>query len=71
MAGAALLDLENPLRVIARFPEPILGPEREYEQNEDVPNVVFPKGTALFGHQLQVFYGAADKVIGLALAESG
>ena len=67
-AGAALLDLENPLRVIARFPEPILEPEREYEKEGDVPNVVFPEGTALFGNQLQVFYGAADKVIGLALA---
>lgn len=67
-AGAALLDLDNPLKVIARLPEPILEPEREFEKVGDVPNVVFPTGTAVFDDELQVFYGGADKAIGLATA---
>ncbi|MDZ7303978.1 MAG: glycosidase [candidate division KSB1 bacterium] len=67
-AGAALLDFDNPLRVIARFPEPILAPERQFEKIGDVPNVVFPTGTALFDDELLVFYGGADKTIGMATA---
>ncbi|HDQ00527.1 MAG TPA: glycosidase, partial [bacterium] len=65
-AGAALLDLDNPQKVIARSPVPILEPEREYELTGDVPNVVFPEGTAVFDDTLYVYYGGADKVIGLA-----
>lgn len=65
-AGAALLDLENPSRVIGRLPYPILEPERTYELKGDVPNVVFPEGTALFDDELLVFYGGADKVIAMA-----
>ncbi|MEK7727347.1 MAG: glycosidase [candidate division KSB1 bacterium] len=67
-AGAALLDYDNPLKVIARFPEPILAPERQFEKVGDVPNVVFPTGTAIFDDELLVYYGAADKVIGMATA---
>lgn len=67
-AGAALLDYENPLRVIARFPDPILEPERQFEKVGDVPNVVFPTGTALFDDELLIYYGGADKAIGLAKA---
>ena len=62
-AGVALLDLEDPYRVIARLPYPILEPSREYERIGDVNNVVFPEGTAQFGEELFVYYGAADRVI--------
>lgn len=64
-AGAALLDLDNPLQVMSRFPEPILAPEHRFEKVGDVPNVVFPTGTALFDDELLIYYGGADKVIGL------
>lgn len=67
-AGAALLDYQNPLRVIARFPDPILEPERQFEKVGDVPNVVFPTGTALFDDELLIYYGGADKAIGMATA---
>ena len=65
-AGAALLDLENPRRVIARTREPILEPEKDYEKVGVVPNVVFPEGTVVIGDELMVFYGGADKVCCLA-----
>jgi len=61
-AGAVLLDLEEPWRVIARTPEPILEPEEPYEVEGDVPNVVFPEGMVIIGDKLLLFYGAADKV---------
>lgn len=64
--GAALLDLDDPSKVISRLPEPIIEPQRKYELVGDVPNVVFPEGTALFDDELLVFYGGADKVIAMA-----
>lgn len=65
-AGAALLDYKNPAQVIARLPYPILAPERDYEKVGDVGNVVFPEGAVIFENELQVYYGGADKVLGLA-----
>lgn len=61
-AGAALLDLENPHRVIARTPEPILEPEEDFEKVGVVPNVVFPEGAVVIKDELKVFYGGADRV---------
>ena len=60
------MDLEEPWRVIARTPEPILEPEEPYEVEGDVPNVVFPEGVVVIGDELLVFYGGADKVCCLA-----
>jgi len=65
-AGAALLDEQNPYKVIARLPYPILEPERDYEKVGDVNMVVFPEGIVQFDNEIQIYYGAADKVIGLA-----
>ena len=65
-AGAALLDEKDPYKVIARLPYPILEPERDYEKLGDVDMVVFPEGVVLFDDDLHVYYGGADKVIGLA-----
>ena len=61
-AGAALLDLENPCRVIARTPEPILEPEEAFERVGVVPNVVFPEGAVTVKDELKVFYGGADRI---------
>lgn len=60
-AGAALLDLDNPQKVIARSSEPILEPKMRYEKIGDVPNVVFPEGAVVRGNELLIYYGAADK----------
>jgi predicted GH43/DUF377 family glycosyl hydrolase len=64
--GVALLDLDDPTRVIARQPEWILQPEANWEIVGDVKNVVFTCGAVLLGRELWVYYGAADTVIGLA-----
>lgn len=62
-AGAALLDLDDPRKVLARLPYPLFGPEEAYEKQGDVDNVVFPTGTAIHGDDLCIYYGAADSRI--------
>jgi Predicted glycosylase len=64
--AAALLDLNNPGKVIARLPYALFTPECEWERKGAVNNVVFPTGTALFGDTLYIYYGAADSVIACA-----
>lgn len=64
--GGALLDLDNPQKVIAHSSNPILEPKMEYERIGDVSNVIFPEGTVVKGNELLVYYGAADKTCCLA-----
>ncbi len=64
--GVALLDLDDPSRVIARSPVPVLEPEEDYERYGDVNNVVFPEGAVLLGDTLFLYYGAADTCCALA-----
>jgi predicted GH43/DUF377 family glycosyl hydrolase len=64
--SVALLDLENPSKVLARIPYPMLEPEEDYEINGDVGNVVFPEGGYIYNDELFIYYGAADKYIALA-----
>ncbi len=64
--GAALLDLEHPNRVLARSDTPLFEPETEYEKVGIVPNVVFPCGAVVKGGRLIIYYGGADRVVGVA-----
>lgn len=67
-AGLALLDLDDPRRVIARVRRPVLEPELEFELKGDVDNVVFPEGAVVVDGTLHVYYGAADRAVGHATA---
>ncbi len=67
-AGAVLLDLDDPKKVVARTKEPILEPETDFEKQGVVPNVVFPDGAIVLDGQLLSYYGGADKVCCLASA---
>jgi beta-1,2-mannobiose phosphorylase / 1,2-beta-oligomannan phosphorylase len=65
-AGAMVLDLEDPRRVLYRSRNPILEPEFREETEGFIPNVVFP--TALDqrgGGRVDVYYGMADSRIGV------
>lgn len=64
--GALLLDKDNPLKVIARLPEPILEPEEWYELDGFYKGCVFPTGNVLVDGVLYVYYGAADRFVGVA-----
>jgi predicted GH43/DUF377 family glycosyl hydrolase len=68
-AGAVLLDLSDPSKVLGRTRNPILEPKEPYEKNGDVNNVVFPTGTCVMDAKLFVYYGAADKVCCVATAD--
>lgn len=66
-AGVALLEGENPQRVIHRTPFPILSPTKDYERFGDIPNVVFPTGAVVKDDTLMLYYGAADRYCCLAI----
>ena len=65
-ASAALLDKDDPTKVIGRLDEPLFSPEEKWEKTGFVNNVVFPTGTAQFGDDLYIYYGAADRIIAVA-----
>lgn len=65
-ACAALLDLKNPKKLIARLKEPLFSPTESYEKSGYVSNVVFPTGTAVIGDKLYIYYGAADTSVAVA-----
>jgi predicted GH43/DUF377 family glycosyl hydrolase len=64
--GVVLLDLKDPTTVLARSSDSIFAPELEYEKVGIVNNVVFPCGMILKGDLLYIYYGGADKVVGVA-----
>ena len=69
-AGAALLDLHDPSKIIGRTKTPILEPKEPYEKLGDVNNVVFPTGACIVDKdKLFVYYGGADKVCCLATGD--
>ncbi len=65
-ACAALMDLNDPLKELARLPYALFGPEFKWELYGVVDYVVFPTGAALFDDRLYIYYGAADKRIACA-----
>jgi beta-1,4-mannooligosaccharide/beta-1,4-mannosyl-N-acetylglucosamine phosphorylase len=68
--GLALLDLNEPTRVLRRSPNWIFAPLAPYERTGDVPNVVFPCGLVhdSGSDEVRLYYGAADSSICLATA---
>lgn len=64
--GAVLLDLKDPTIVISRSTDPIFEPKEDYEKFGVVNNVVFPCGMVVLKDDLYIYYGGADKVIGVA-----
>lgn len=68
--GAAILDLEQPSKVKYRCKNYILTPEKNYEEQGFVPNVIFPCATLQDPetNRLAIYYGAADTYVALAYA---
>lgn len=69
--GVALLQEDTPHKMIARAPGFVFQASAPYEVSGIVPNVVFPTGALLRGDELWMYYGAADRCIGLATARIG
>lgn len=66
--GAALLDLDQPWKLIYRSAPYLLSPQMQYECVGDVPNVTFPCAalTDADSGRIAIYYGCADTVTGLA-----
>ncbi len=63
--GAALLDLQDPTKVIGRLREPLLSPAGN-EREGYVPNVVYSCGSLLHGRELILPYAMSDKASAIA-----
>jgi beta-1,2-mannosidase len=67
-AGVAVFDRKDPRKLLSRTDAPIFAPEREWEKVGQVPNVVFVEGMARLGNRWFLYYGGADKYVGVAEA---
>jgi beta-1,4-mannooligosaccharide/beta-1,4-mannosyl-N-acetylglucosamine phosphorylase len=70
--GAALLDLEQPWKVIARAEDYLITPEKPYETTGFVPNVCFPCATLCDAPsgRIAIYYGAADTYTAMAFCKA-
>jgi len=66
--GAAILDLNEPSKVLYRSKNYLLTPETPYEETGFVPNVVFPCATLCDAStgRIAIYYGAADSYVAIA-----
>lgn len=66
--GLALLDLDDPRRVLHRSEEWVLSPKEPYERIGDVPDVVFPTGLVWDKQtdEVRLYYGTGDDGVALA-----
>ena len=64
--GALLLDLHDPMKILAKSPVPLLEPTAAYEREGFFGNVVFTCGAMVRNEMLHVWYGAADECTALA-----
>lgn len=67
--GAMLLDREDPRRVLARLPYPLLEPDARYENEGHKRGVVYCCGAVPRGDRLLIYYGGADTVLCVASVE--
>lgn len=66
--GAALLDKDDPSKVLARTPKPLLA-AADHEREGYVPNVVYTCGALRFNSTLFLPYGLADSSVTFAFAD--
>lgn len=59
---AVLLDLNDPFRILGRSKRPLLTPQKDYEVEGSIPNIVFPSGALIEKDELRIYYGGADTV---------
>jgi predicted GH43/DUF377 family glycosyl hydrolase len=65
--GAMMLDLNDPTRVIARCPHPLMVPQTYYEKfGLYIPDVIFPSANVVVDDTLMLYYGVCDTAIALA-----
>jgi predicted GH43/DUF377 family glycosyl hydrolase len=66
--GAMLLDLNDPTKIIYRSRTPVLEPDFYYENNGFKAGVIYSCGAIIKEGELYVYYGGADSVVCVAMA---
>lgn len=66
--SVALLDLDDPTKVLHYPTTHIMEPTETWEIRGDVPNVVFSCANIVVDDELWFYYGGADRMVGLATA---
>jgi predicted GH43/DUF377 family glycosyl hydrolase len=67
--GQALLDRNDPTRLLARSDSPFIRPERPWEKSGQYKaGTTFLEGLSYFEGKLYLYYGTADTFVGLAVA---
>ena len=67
--GAAILDRENPCKIIARSNIPIISPREDYERMGDMTNIVLSSGAILEEGILKIYYAASDNCLCVGTAK--
>ncbi len=69
--GLALLDLDDPAKMIRRSQQWVFGPATDYERIGDVGGANFPCGAIVDEqkNELRLYYGAADTCVAVATAK--
>lgn len=68
--GVAVFDRQDPRKVLYRSEVPLFAPELEWEKVGQVPNVVFVEGLLADQDRYLLYYGGADKYVGVAAAKT-
>ncbi len=66
--GIAIFDRKDPSKLLWRSSQPVFAPEQSWEKEGQVPNVVFVEGLIKEPKRLLLYYGGADKYVGVAEA---
>jgi len=64
--GAVLFDKNDPTKMLARTDKPVLSPTLEWEKHGYIDNVVFAEGMTIQDGKVNLYYGGADRFIGMA-----
>ncbi len=69
--GGAILDINEPSKVLYRCENFLLTPETDYEERGFVPNVTFPCATLQDPEtgRIAIYYGCADSYVSMAFTE--
>jgi len=67
--GAVLFDSADPGKITARTEKPVMSPTQPWEKTGYVNNVVFAESLTVHGGSVYLYYGGADRYIGLAIAK--
>lgn len=64
--GIAIFARNDPGKLLYRSDTPLFAPELDWEKVGQVPNVVFVEGVVRRQNRWLIYYGAADKYVGIA-----